>query len=469
MTEKKRSSHWGWGIFILLLLAAFLAFLLLGRWQLRVSLLGDAETTVEYGGDYRDDGATAVFGGERFLPAVFSPEVTAAGEVNTRQLGDCYIRYTAKFLWFSDSRTRIVHVVDATPPVITLNHVPGSYTLPGSVYEEEGFAAEDNVDGDLTARVERREENGTVYYLVADSSGNIASAERSILYDDPVPPILVLLGEETLTVSYGMAYVEPGYTAADNVDGDLTATVSVTGQVDTDTPGEYVLRYSVEDSWHNRTEAVRTVTVERKPTGVVYLTFDDGPSSHTQDLLDILDKYGVKVTFFVVNYGYTDMIGKEAAAGHSVGVHSATHDYHSIYASEDAYFEDLDKMNGIIYDQTGAYSDIIRFPGGSSNTVSRFNPGIMTRLCQAVVERGYAYFDWNVSSEDAGGTTDPDVVYQNVINGISQHETSVVLMHDSKGYTVEAVERILIWCLDNGYDLRPLTKDSPGAHHTPSN
>jgi peptidoglycan/xylan/chitin deacetylase (PgdA/CDA1 family) len=171
----------------------------------------------------------------------------------------------------------------------------------------------------------------------------------------------------------------------------------------------------------------------------------------------------------VVNYGYNDVIGKEYAAGHTVGVHSATHDYHTIYASEDAYFEDLQAMNDIIYAQTGSYADLIRFPGGSSNTISSFNPGIMTRLTKAVEERGYTYFDWNVSSEDAGGTTDPDVVYQNVIDGIQRHEKSVVLMHDSKGYTVEAVERIVLWCLDNGYELRPLTKDSPTAHHGVSN
>ena len=470
MTQRRKRSSPKWPIVVLLLLlAAILACLFLGRWQLRIDLAGGAETTVEFGQEQPDPGAKAVFGEERFLPVLFSPKVRTEGAADTRQLGDYTIRYHADFLWFSADARRLIHVVDRTSPVITLRQIPGAYTLPGAAYEEEGFSAVDEADGDLTSLVERRESDGVVYYRVADHSGNVAQAQRQIVYDDPVAPILTLAGGSELTLDYGTAYVEPGYTAMDNADGDLTAFVSVSGAVDPETPGVYELRYTVEDGWHNRTEAVRTVTVERKPAGTVYLTFDDGPSKHTETLLEILDKYDVKVTFFVVNYGYNDVIGKEFAAGHSVGVHSATHDYHTIYASEEAYFEDLQAMNDIIYKQTGQYADIIRFPGGSSNTISSFNPGIMTRLTQAVVERGYQYFDWNVSSEDAGGTTDPDEVYQNVIDGISRRQTSVVLMHDSKGYTVEAVERILIWCLDNGYELRPLTKDSPAAHHGVSN
>jgi peptidoglycan/xylan/chitin deacetylase (PgdA/CDA1 family) len=470
MTEKRGRHPHGWYILsIILILAAVLVIFTLSRWELRVTLRGEAVTTAEYGEIWQDPGAEAHFGGAH-VPKLFpAPPVSSRGTVNTLALGDYQVQYSASFLWFSAGATRTVRVVDTTPPEITLYASPGSYTLPGGVYEEEGYLAWDSLDGDLTDRVERREENGKVIYRVTDAAGNTARAERQIVYDDPIPPILTLLGGDHITLPYGEAYTEPGYTAMDNMDGDLTAFVTVAGALYPNVAGDYELHYTVEDSWHNRSEVIRTVTVTPKPAGVVYLTFDDGPSKYTQDLLDILDKYGVKVTFFVVNYGYNDVIGKEAAAGHAVGVHSATHDYHEIYASEEAYFDDLQKMNDIIYKQTGKYADIIRFPGGSSNTISKFNPGIMTRLTQAVVDRGYQYFDWNVSSEDAGGTTDPDEVYQNVIDGISRHETSVVLMHDSKSHTVEAIERILIWCLDNGYELRTLNKDCYAAHHGVSN
>ena len=451
----------------LLLLAAAASLLLLNRWQLRLELRGEEEYTLEWGSEFRDPGAQAFFGGRLFFPDFAEPEVTVRGEVDPFAAGDYMLTYSADYLGFHAEKPRLVHIADTLPPVITLTEDPRRFTLPGTAYAEEGYSARDNADGDLTDQVVRRETDGVVYYSVSDRSGNTARAERVIRYNDPIPPVLTLLGETRLSLPYGTAYEEPGYRAWDNLDGNLNDRVTVTGEVDPTCPGDYTLYYAVEDSWHNGICAWRTVTVEPKPEprGYVYLTFDDGPGKHTQRLLDILDRYGVKVTFFVVNYGYTDLIGKEAAAGHSIGVHSASHDYRKIYASEEAYFADLDKMNGIIYDQTGFYSDIIRFPGGSSNTISRFNPGIMTRLAKAVEDRGYAYFDWNVSGGDAGITTDPDEVYRYVIEGIQAHENSVVLLHDSKSYTVDTVERILIWCLENNYALLPLDHDSPTAHH----
>lgn len=201
----------------------------------------------------------------------------------------------------------------------------------------------------------------------------------------------------------------------------------------------------------------------------VYLTFDDGPSKHTPRLLDILAKYGVKATFFVTGYGDPDYLTREHDEGHSVAVHSFSHDMYKIYRSEEAYFEDLDKMNGIIKEKTGEYSYLVRFPGGSSNTVSKYNPGIMTRLAKALEERGYVYFDWNASGQDAVTDPDGDVIFDNVVTSCKGKKDCVVLLHDSKGETVDVVERIINWGLERGYVFKRLTKDSPAVHHRISN
>ena len=207
-----------------------------------------------------------------------------------------------------------------------------------------------------------------------------------------------------------------------------------------------------------------------QPNGkVIYLTFDDGPSQYTPQLLDILDKYGVKATFFVVNTPYVHLVEDIVERGHAIGVHSATHDFKTIYASEDAFFADLTKMRDIIYNRTGVYTNLIRFPGGSSNTISKFNPGIMSRLTRAVEDMGYHYFDWNVDSDDAGSTRTKDGVVTNVINGCKNRKISIVLQHDIKGYSVNAVEEILIWGLENGYTFLPLDMSSPTAHHGVNN
>ena len=115
--------------------------------------------------------------------------------------------------------------------------------------------------------------------------------------------------------------------------------------------------------------------------------------------------------------------------------------------------------------QTGQETKLVRFPGGSSNTVSDFNPGIMTTLAQQLHDKGYEYFDWNVSSGDAGETTSTDQVVENVISGIQSHNVSVVLQHDIKAFSVDAVEKIIQWGLNNGYTFLPLNFDSPPAHH----
>ncbi len=200
---------------------------------------------------------------------------------------------------------------------------------------------------------------------------------------------------------------------------------------------------------------------------IIYLTFDDGPGPYTDRLLGILERYNVKATFFVTSAfpGYAGCIKKEYDAGHTVAVHSYTHNYRQIYASESAYWSDFENMESVIVGQTGERTNLFRFPGGSSNAVSKFNSGIMTRLAAQSGEKGYKYFDWNVSSGDAGETTSSVKVTQNIINGIKGHNESVVLCHDVKSYTVDAMETFIPWALSHGYTFIPLSENSIGAHH----
>ena len=109
---------------------------------------------------------------------------------------------------------------------------------------------------------------------------------------------------------------------------------------------------------------------------------------------------------------------------------------------------------------------LMRFPGGSSNTVSAsYNQGIMSRLTEMLPKLGYTYFDWNVDSQDATGTQTPQTIFENVVSGIGQWEYSVVLQHDIHKYSVDAVEKILVWGICNGYRFEALTADSPTCHH----
>ena len=297
------------------------------------------------------------------------------------------------------------------------------------------------------------------------NSDTYLSAHLIPLPVDDVPPTVTINGGDDINVALGTTFEDDGVTAYDD---RTDVTVDINGEVDTNTVGEYSIEYIVTDEHGNSTTVTRKVNV-LEPTGVIYLTFDDGPGAYTSALLDVLAKHNVKATFFVTcdQPEYFRCVARACKAGHTIGIHSASHVYSEIYAGEEAFFEDFQKVRAMIFNQTGEYPTICRFPGGSSNTVSEFNPGIMTRLASDVRDLGYQYFDWDVYSGDAGGkgaTTKSDTVFANVTEGIGDRHTAIILQHDIKGFSVDAVEEIILWGLENGYAFRPLDAGSPPAH-----
>ncbi|MBQ6537939.1 MAG: polysaccharide deacetylase [Eubacterium sp.] len=217
------------------------------------------------------------------------------------------------------------------------------------------------------------------------------------------------------------------------------------------------------------------VTVETKPESVIYLTFDDGPTRYsTPKVLKILDDNGVKATFFEIkpakeDYDLTQRVIDE---GHTLAIHGYSHDYAKIYASDGAYHKNLTKLQDLFYKNFGKWCTITRFPGGSSNTISRhYSSGIMSRLSKKVPKWGFTYYDWNVSSGDAGGANNADQVYKFVTSGIQKGRGNVVLMHDFAGNdkTINALDRIIKWGKDNGFEFRSLTPSSVEVHHGVNN
>lgn len=337
-------------------------------------------------------------------------EVTISGEVNPNKIGTYEIHYSIKCLFWRKSKTKIVKVFDNTPPVITLK----------------------------------------------------ADKEISI-YED-------------------VNYNDPGATATDNYDGDLTDKIKTSGNVNSKVQGDYTINFEVTDSSGNVSKANRLIHVVTRPEelnsetddynnyyGKIYLTFDDGPSTLTSDFLDLLKKYNAKATFFVTCNGPDEMIKRAYDEGHTIGLHTASHKY-SIYSSEDTYFDDLAKVDDRVYNVIGIHSKIIRFPGGSSNTVSKkYKEGIMTKLANDVESRGYQYWDWNITSGDAGDTTDPNKIVQNVTSECKKDKKNVVLMHDIHKYTREALEPILKWGTENGYKFEAIENSMKPVHHALNN
>ena len=204
---------------------------------------------------------------------------------------------------------------------------------------------------------------------------------------------------------------------------------------------------------------------------VVYLTFDDGPSANTQRVLDILDQYDAKATFFITAQqpDYFPMIKKVYDEGHTVGLHTYTHEYDQVYASVDAYFDDLEKIGEVAKEQLGFVPCFIRFPGGASNSISKkYSAGIMTQLTQQVLDKGYQYYDWNVSSGDGGTVTADQIIEQSETD---EYTKVMLLFHDTeaKESTIQALPTVMEYYKNLGYSFKAIDRESLVVHHQVNN
>ena len=198
----------------------------------------------------------------------------------------------------------------------------------------------------------------------------------------------------------------------------------------------------------------------------VYLTFDDGPSIYTKEILDTLDKYGVKATFFVVNGKQNHLMKEIVNRGHQIGLHTYTHRYDVLYKSEQAYYDDLNKINEVVKNETGVETKLIRFPGGSSNAISKkYSKGLMTKLTASVVENGYYYYDWNCTNGDAEGAKTVTDQLRYCSKFPRSANEIVVLMHDNKKLTAQSLPYIIEYYKACGMEFGILTPEVTGAHH----
>lgn len=208
-------------------------------------------------------------------------------------------------------------------------------------------------------------------------------------------------------------------------------------------------------------------------SGICYLTFDDGPSNNTLKILDILDSYGIKGTFFVVGTGKTQYMSQIVNRGHAIGLHSASHKYNEIYKDVNSFLEDIKSISDIVYNATGVRSNIMRFPGGSSNLVSaQYCKGIMTDLTKRMPSLGYSYYDWNVVSGDADAARVPaKTIVNNVLSRSKGKKSICVLMHDNGGKdtTVEALPDIIEGLDAMGFRFAPIKAETFGFHQNLNN
>lgn len=369
--------------------------------------------------------------------------------------------------------SEVVQVTDA--PQVT---VPESQKI--ALGERMDLAAELRHDGlecemsSADERIVKILEDGSVFgvaqgeTMVTTSVGetqyqtNVKVRKRGMVY----PEFQMLQGEK-LSLQFSSKSNPSDYTWTSTDSG--VASVTKTGVIKAKGVGAAVIT-GVSDASTYRCE----LTVVEKPDKIVYLTFDDGPNRYTTPkILKILEENEVKATFFELKPAKKDLDLTERILneGHTLAIHGYKHKYDEIYVSEEAYHENLDKLRNLFFQKFGVWCTLTRFPGGSSNMVSAYNPGIMTKLSKKLDGWGYHYFDWNVSSGDAGGAKNSRDVLHNFKNEISGRRANVVLMHDfyKNDKTIDALDQVIKYGKKKGYTFLPLTASTEEVHHKVNN
>ncbi len=297
----------------------------------------------------------------------------------------------------------------------------------------------------------------------------LKSATRTINVVDTTAPVIDMQGGSTLYVEdfNNLESLDPGVVVTDNYDEDVKAKRERHKIGDS----EYEFVYTATDSSGNQAKVVRKII---KATGVIYLTFDDGPSNVTPEILDILKENDVKATFFIVNYLEEDKskIQRIIDEGHTLGLHGLSHDYATIYSSVDAITENFIGLQKKVMNDFDYNAIYIRFPGGASNTISKnYCDGVMTAATSKVEQEGFTYYDWNVDVDDAGSARTTNKIYENFVAGIAPKRENVVLMHDGYGHqpTADALQEIIDYAKENGYVFSAITEDTIPVQHGVNN
>ena len=234
--------------------------------------------------------------------------------------------------------------------------------------------------------------------------------------------------------------------ATENTTADSNTTTAASG-----TGADYESKYT--DLYANEVS---------DPGRTLYLTFDDGPSSNTPEIMKILDEYGVKATYFVIYRSaapYNTYYQLILDHGHALGIHTASHDYKYIYKNVNNYLKDFNKVWKYVKKKTGYSCKIFRFPGGSING---YNKSTYKQIIAEMERRGFVYFDWNLSGEDATTTATVKSIEKGILNycpASGRKKPGIILLHDTKSKTVQALPTILKTLKERGYVFKTLDED----------
>ena len=394
-----------------------------------------------------------------------------SSQVNVEKLGEYEVVYKYK----DEKRILKVQVVDTTPPefevqdqTVALNQTIDPKYLVKNIKDATKTTVTFQEKYTFNKAGEQQ-----VEVVVTDEAQNktVKTAKVKVVEDKEAPEIIagnvsIIVGTKTDLKSL--------VSAKDNFDKEPSIDV-VANDFDVNKKGNYEIKYIAKDAAGNQSEKTITIQVIDKTDEnekVVYLTFDDGPSRHTPEVLEILDRYNAKATFFItgMNASYRKYIQIAHDKGHTIGLHTYTHSYSKVYASINAYFDDLEKVGALAKEYIGFVPKYIRFPCGGSNTISKkYTPGIMSKLVKMVEEKGYIYYDWNAENGDGYSKMSKKEMLRRATS--SSEKKIMILMHDANGKqnTVDILPDVIEYYQKRGYTFKAIDDSTFVPHQRVNN
>lgn len=393
-------------------------------------------------------------------------------QVKMNQLG----KYDVQYKLGDETKTLTIEVVDTTAPKVQLENKTILFDYPLQAKElvkeiKDATKTEVKFKEDYSFDQPGKME---VIVVVTDEGKNTTekAANVTVLEKDEEKPV-IKTDELTLDIDSNIE-LKNMINVTDNQDKNVKVTTDES-TLKRKEAGDYKVKVTAIDASGNKNEKEITIHVVKRVASkqkIVYLTFDDGPSRYTKDVLKILDKYNAKATFFVtgMNKPYYSYMKTVVDKGHTIGLHTYSHNYGKVYKSTDAYFADLKKIQDLVEKQTGLKVNNIRFPGGSSNTVSRkYSKKIMSRLVKQVEKKGFRYFDWNCENGDGYSKMAKSEMIRRATS--SSANQVMILMHDANGKkaTVETLPKIIEYYQKKGYQFKAIDETTPDFHQHVNN
>ncbi|KXU45212.1 MAG: polysaccharide deacetylase [Longibaculum muris] len=394
-----------------------------------------------------------------------------SSQVNVKKVGEYKVVYKYK----DEEKTLKVNVVDTLPPEFDVKSK--KVALNQTVEPSELVKNIKDASQTKVSFAKNYEFNKVgwqeIEVIVKDAYDNETrkKVKVNVVKDEKAPEIIV--GNANVVVGEKID-LKALATIKDDFDKNPTLKVE-SDKLDTNKIGTYQVKYIAKDVSGNQSEKTIQVEVVDKTKDnekVVYLTFDDGPSRHTPEVLEILKRYQCKATFFItgMNEKYRPYIKTAYDQGHTIGLHTYSHNYSKVYASTNAYFKDLDKVGKLAKEYIGFTPKYIRFPGGGSNTISRkYNKGIMSQLTKQVGKKGYIYYDWNCENGDGYAHMSQSQMLKRATS--SSAKKVMILMHDANGKqnTVDILPKVIEHYQKKGYTFKAIDDSTPVFHQHVNN